>query len=294
MARANTVKRTGTFEAARKRMRRICALLLVCLPVPSVLAAQTEADRESVNEVLESLFFAPSGTEIPYSPEAWSLVFARFAVGDSREVLIPAKAGEEYLVSGAAESFRADVDICVYDPAGYPVDCDTLPDYLPVVVFTAKMEGTYRAIMTAASVEGGGTAFAGMKVVKVVPDRGANPLGESNDDRTLLPSAERYGAGPAVASRMLDAGAGEHLTRATADTHINRSMARRCPATKPTYKETDNATILRDQPCYAPLGESVYWQREERPRDPPRVVSGRVLLRRHGRVHAVLSRDGTH
>ena len=138
-------------------------------------------------------------------------MFARCPVGDSREVLIPAKAGEEYLVSGAAESFRADVDICVYDPAGDPVDCDTLPDYLPVVAFTAKMGGTYRAVMTAASVEEGDTYFAGMKVVKV-PDRGADPFGESNDGRAPLHSALRYRAEPTVVSRMLEAGAGEHLT----------------------------------------------------------------------------------
>ncbi len=33
-------------------MLRICALLLVCLLVPSGLAGQTAADRESVNEVV--------------------------------------------------------------------------------------------------------------------------------------------------------------------------------------------------------------------------------------------------
>ena len=106
----------------------ICTLLMACLLVPSGLVAQTEADRESVNRVVQSLLADSGqlGDEIPHSPGAWSLVIARFADGDSREVQIPARAGEEYMVSGYAESHRADVDICVYDPAGDPVDCDTL------------------------------------------------------------------------------------------------------------------------------------------------------------------------
>ncbi len=214
MKRANNVTRIGGFVAARTRMPWICTLLLACLLVPSGLVGQTEADRESVNRVVERLLADAGqlGDEIPHSPGAWSLVIARFAEGDSREVRIPARAGEEYLVSGYAESHRADVDICVYDPAGDPVDCDTLMDRYPVAAFTAKTEGAYRAVMTAASVEGGGTSFAGMIVVKVVPDRGADPFGESNDGRTPLHSALRYQAEPAVVSRMLDAGADEHLT----------------------------------------------------------------------------------
>ena len=191
----------------------ICTLLMACLLVPSGLVAQTEADRESVNLVVQRLLADAGqlGDEIPHSPGAWSLVIARFAEGDSREVRIPARAGEEYLVSGYAESHRADVDICVYDPAGDPVDCDTLMDRYPVAAFTAKTEGAYRAVMTAASVEGGGTSFAGMIVVKVVPDRGADPFGESNDGRTPVDSALRFGAEPTIMLKMLDAGAGEHL-----------------------------------------------------------------------------------
>ena len=66
--RANTVNRIGAFEAARKRTPRICALLLVCLAVPTHLAAQTLADREAVARVVESLPSAGEYTEIPHIP----------------------------------------------------------------------------------------------------------------------------------------------------------------------------------------------------------------------------------
>lgn len=150
-------------------MLQFFSIMLVCLSIPSSLAAQTLADRESVNRVVESLFGLAGdyGDEIPRNPGAWSVVVARFAKGDSREIAIPAAAGEEYKVAGAtSELFGTDIDICVYSPAGDPVDCDTLEDDVPIVFFTAKTEGIYRAVMTAASVEGGGTSFAGMIVLR--------------------------------------------------------------------------------------------------------------------------------
>ena len=95
-------------------------------------------------------------------------MIARFAKGDSREIAIPAEAGQDYRVIGATESgwTGTDIDICIYGPGGNPVDCDTLEDDYPIVFFTAKTAGTYRAVLTAVSVEGGGTAFAGMVVLR--------------------------------------------------------------------------------------------------------------------------------
>ena len=172
------MNRTGAFEAARKRMPQICALLLVCLAVPTHLAGQTPADREAVSWVVELLFVSAGefGYEIPHSPGTWSLVVARFARGDSRQVAIPAEAGQDYRVIGATESVRTDIDICIYGPGGNPVDCDTLDDSVPVVSFTAKTAGTYRAVLTAVSVEGGGTSFAGMVVLREL-DEGAESGG---------------------------------------------------------------------------------------------------------------------
>ena len=168
MKKADNVNRIGAFEAARARMPQICALLLICLAGPAHLAAQTVADRESVNRVVKLLLASAGdlGDEIPHSPETWSRVIARFAKGDSREGPIPAGAGEKYKVVGATESFGTDIDICIYGPAGDQVDCDTLDDSVPVAGFTAETEGTYRAVMTAASVDGGGTSFAGMIVLR--------------------------------------------------------------------------------------------------------------------------------
>lgn len=148
----------------------LCALLLICLQVPMVLTAQTTADRESVNRVVELLFSSAGnwGDEVAPLSGAWSVVIASFAKGDSREILIPARVGEEFNVHGTAESSRADVDICVYGPQGDPVACDTLEDSDPIARFTAKAEGTYRAVMTAVSVEGGGTSYAGMIVLRML------------------------------------------------------------------------------------------------------------------------------
>lgn len=65
-----------------------------------------------------------------------------------------------------------DVDICVYGPEGNRIDCDTLEDNVPIVGFMAETDGAYRAVMTAASVAGGGTSYAGMVVLRI-PDEGS-------------------------------------------------------------------------------------------------------------------------
>ena len=157
----------------------IAALLATVTATPA--AAQTLADRESVNEVVELLLASAGalGDEIPHSPGTWNIAIARFAKGDSREVVLRASAGERYTVMGATPGFGTDIDICVYGPAGDPIDCDKLDDSVPVVGFRAEMDGTYRAVLTAASVGGGGTAFAGMIVVRDIDEGEAgDPLGE--------------------------------------------------------------------------------------------------------------------
>ena len=97
-------------------------------------------------------------------------MIGRFAKGDSREIEIPAKAGEWYQVEGGSDSDGTEVDICVYDPEGGRIECDTMEDNYPIVGFIAEMEGDYRAVLTAASVEGGATTFAGMVVFRVLDD----------------------------------------------------------------------------------------------------------------------------
>ena len=158
--------RAGASLTAGMRLLLLFALLLVCVANPVGLTAQTEADRESVAKVIEQLF-SLAGKEkngLARLPGTWSVVIAQFAKGDSRQIEIPAKAGERYQVIGGSESYETDIDICVYGPQRNPVDCDTLEDNYPIVFFTTKTAGVYRAVMTAASVEGG-TAYAGMIVL---------------------------------------------------------------------------------------------------------------------------------
>ena len=159
-----------------------CVLLLACVTVPMELTGQTTADRTSIRSVVDLLFLnAPnpelSGDEVARHPGIWSVVIARFAKGDSREIEIPAKVGEWYQVDGASDSDGTDVDICIYGPEGDQIDCDTDEDNFPIVGFIAETDGVHRAVMTAASVEGGGTSFAGMVVFRVSEEEKAGSGG---------------------------------------------------------------------------------------------------------------------
>ena len=159
----------GASRTAGMRMLQLSALLLICLANPTNLTAQSEADRESVARVVELLFLVAGefeGEEVARHPGIWSVVVARFAKGDMREIEIPAKVGEWYQIEGASDSDGTDVDICVYGPEGDEIRCDTMEDNIPIVGFTAETEGVYRAVMTAASVEGGGTSYAGIMVLR--------------------------------------------------------------------------------------------------------------------------------
>lgn len=165
----------------RTRLLPLFVLLLVCLTNQPALGAQTTADRESIRSVVDLLFLNAdpelSGDDVARHPGIWSVVIARFAKGESREIEIPAKAGEWYQVDGASDSEGTDVDICIYGPEGDQIDCDTEEDNFPIVGFIAETEGVYRAVMTAASVEGGGTAFAGMVVFRVSDEESPGPEG---------------------------------------------------------------------------------------------------------------------
>lgn len=172
----------GARHAVRTRLLPLWVLLLVCLSAPMELTAQTTADRESIRSVVDLLFLNAdpelSGDEVAYHPGIWSVVIARFAKGDSREIEIPAKVGDWYQVEGASDSDGADVDICIYGPEGDQIGCDTDEDNFPIVGFISETDGVYRAVMTAASVEGGGTSFAGMVVFRVSDEGSPEREGE--------------------------------------------------------------------------------------------------------------------
>ncbi len=168
----------GVSHPARMRMLQVVVLLLVCMAVPTELTAQTTADRESVNRVVELLFLVPDefGDEVAHHPGIWSVVIARFAKGESREIEIPTRMGERYSVEGGSDSDGTDVDICVYGPEGGEIACDMEQDNYPIVEFIVETAGIYRAVLTAASVEGGGTSYAGMVVLRVL-DEGEDGTG---------------------------------------------------------------------------------------------------------------------
>ncbi len=157
-------------------------LLLVCVTVPMGLTAQTTADRASIHSVVDLLFLNAdnpelSGDEVARHPGIWSVAIARFAKGDSREIEIPAKVDEWYQVEGASDSDGTDVDICIYGSDSDQIDCDTGEDNFPIESFRAASDGVYRAVLTAASVEGGGTSFAGMVVFRVTDEESSGPGG---------------------------------------------------------------------------------------------------------------------
>lgn len=163
-------------------MLPICVILLACVTVPMQLTAQTKADRTSIHSVVDLLFLNADDPElspddVARHPGIWSVVIARFAKGDSRQIEIPAKVGEWYRVEGASDSAGADVDICIYGPEGDQIDCDTGEDNFPIESFRAASDGVYRAVLTAASVEGGGTSFAGMVVFRVTDEESYGPGG---------------------------------------------------------------------------------------------------------------------
>ena len=172
----------GASERPGKRLLPLFVLLLGCLTSQPGLAAQTTADRESIRSVVDLLFLNAdntelSGDEVARHPGIWSVVIARFAKGDSSEIEIPAKVGEWYRAEGASDSDGTDVDICIYSPEGDQIGRDTGEDNFPIKGFIAETDGVYRAVMTAASVEGGGTAFAGMVVFRVSEEEKAGPGG---------------------------------------------------------------------------------------------------------------------
>ena len=176
--RAEQITRCRTTASSRvlaswsraKRQGIAAILLLLAWQASTVgeLRAQTEADRESVRAVVEGLFDLAEeyGDSIPHHSSAWSVVIGRFAKGDTKQIEIPMVAGERYQIWGQSESRDTDVDICVFNPQGQRVDCDTEEDNVPLIwLLEATVDGVYRVVMTAASVDGG-TSFAGMVVLK--------------------------------------------------------------------------------------------------------------------------------
>lgn len=201
---------TGASLTQGNRILPPCVLLLICVTVPMELTAQTRADRESVRRVVELLSSTAGqfGDEIAPLSGVWSVAISKFAKGDSREIEIPVTVGERYEVTGVSEAVGTDVDICVYGPGGVRIDCDTLDDNVPIVSFTAETDGVYRAVMTAASVEGWGMSYAGMIVLRAQKFRDCiEEYGLDAWSPWVLHGAARLTTNPTIVRLLLQAGA---------------------------------------------------------------------------------------
>ena len=129
---------------------------------PPVLEAQDQSIVEAVVEVLEWL--DDDYTLVPEFGQ-WGMAFGWFSEGEEKEMEFTVSAGDRYLIAGGGDADADDIDICVYDDYGFEVECDVGTDSFPVVSFRASSSGTYRAVLTAYSLNGR-TAYAGMALLK--------------------------------------------------------------------------------------------------------------------------------
>ena len=144
------------------------------------LAAQDEEDHAAaVERIAGVLLSARAEYGFPNDGGAWGLVVGWFAKGDEKAVDFSARVGEAYVIVGIGLD-DADVDIRLFGPDGELIDEDVLDDHFPVVSFTAQIEGTYRAVMSAAAVSSGGS-YAGMAVLQ--PPEDSNEPAGSRDPR---------------------------------------------------------------------------------------------------------------
>ncbi|HXV87445.1 MAG TPA: PPC domain-containing protein [Gemmatimonadales bacterium] len=95
----------------------------------------------------------------------WGMTFGWFAEGEEKQLMFAATKGKDYFIAGGGDENSEDLDICVYDPKGAKVECDTATDDVPLVTFTAAQDGTYRVVLKAYDVDGS-TTFAGMVLLR--------------------------------------------------------------------------------------------------------------------------------
>ena len=106
------------------------------------------------------------GDEYTLIPEfgQWGLVFGWFSEGEEKDISFNVTVGERYMIAGGGDGNVDDIDICVYDNRGREVECDVATDAFPVVSFIAHSSGTWRATLTAYSLNSL-AAYAGMALL---------------------------------------------------------------------------------------------------------------------------------
>ena len=151
------------------------ALLVACAAaqVSEAAGQVTDTRPNAIAEVIATLIETVGGcpaceTSINPEPGQWGVLAGRFVAGEGGEILFNVTVGTTYLIAGKGDANAADLDICVYDQDGAEVDCDELPDSVPVVEFTARSLGAHRAVLTAYDVGGDGTTYAGMTIFRLI------------------------------------------------------------------------------------------------------------------------------
>ena len=137
------------------------AALLAVLPTP----AQTQSLKGAVDDVLGWVNLKAEDYEAIPEMGQWGMTFGWFAEGEEKELLFTATKGKSYFIAGGGDENSEDLDICVYDPKGTKIECDTATDDVPLVTFTASQSGTYRATLKAYDIDGS-TSFAGMVLLR--------------------------------------------------------------------------------------------------------------------------------
>lgn len=162
-------------------MKSVCPLLTALVAVagttasPATSMAQERETYETrrLGPIFQRLLqMVPAEGHIVADSNGWEAVRVAYLVAGTARMEFSARAGVEYTVVGIAD--EGDIDICVYDPSGERVSCDTLSDPRPVVTFTTRglEEGTYTAVLEAVS---GNPGYVGMLITRV----DESPAGES-------------------------------------------------------------------------------------------------------------------
>lgn len=140
----------------------IAAVALMILP--GGLQAQLSL-KGAIDDVLGWVNLKEDDYEAIPEMGQWGMTFGWFAEDEEKELQITVTKGKSYFIAGGGDENSKDLDICVYDPKGKEVECDTATDDIPLVTFDADQSGTYRVVLKAYSIEGS-TTFAGMVVLR--------------------------------------------------------------------------------------------------------------------------------
>lgn len=154
-----------------KRIERCGALVVGAIALivsfPQAGVGQESVERAVVSVVQELFGWVHVDEHYSLVPDygQWGVVVGWFSEGEEKEIRFDVSAGASYKIAGQGDRNVSDLDICVYDSVGREVGCDELTDAIPLVTFTASRSGTYRAVLTAYSLESF-TAYAGMILLR--------------------------------------------------------------------------------------------------------------------------------